>query len=471
MKITAYNFKKEHPNEEDRLRIYKENLIIDGEYKRVVPLDQLFVWDENPKKSTVQDMKRLENMTTKLGQFKSLVVEESGQVLGGNHRKAKWEAMGFKFTTIEVVYPKTEDERMEYALADNDHIAEYDQEALAEKLKLLKNVDLEMFRVNLAPLSKLSMLLDKYADPPKEDEVPPLPTVAVSRTGELYQLGKHRLYCGDSTKAESYKILMDGKRAKMVFTDPPYNIDYKGQPGEKREGIMNDNMTADQFRQFLTDCLTEMMKVNDGAFYICMSPQELYNLHPAFVTAGGHFQSYIIWVKNTFNISGADFQSMYEPILYGWNKDKERYFAGYRDEANVWTNLEAVKPRYEDGMTTITLGLYTLKIKGQVEGEVLRKRDSVDIWEVPKTVKNSEHPTMKPVKLVSKALRASSERGDLVLDPFGGSGSTLIAAEETNRICNMMELDPRYVDVIIKRWEKLTGEQAIKLQEAPAENK
>lgn len=463
MKLTEFDLKKEVPNLEDRVKIYQDNLIIDGEYKRVVPLKLLFNWEDNPKKTTAEDMNRLEKMIRKLGQFKGLIVEENGQVLGGNHRRAKYEAMGFTHTSVEIVYPADEDQRMEYALADNDHIAEYDQEQLAEKLKALKNVDIELFKVNLQPLSKLSALLDKFADPPAEDDVPDLPAVPVSQLGEVYQLGRHRLVCGDATNPKHYEALMNGKRARMVLTDPPYNINYEGQPGQKREGIKNDNMSNNEFRQFLTKSLQCMMDVTDGAFYVCMSPQELKNLHPAFEEAGGHFQSYIIWVKNTFNISGADWQNMYEPILYGWNNAKDRYHAGYRDEANVWTNLEAVKPKYEDGITTINLGLFTLKIKGKVEGEVQRKRDTVDIWEINKPQKNDQHPTMKPVKLCSKAIRASSERGDIVLDPFGGSGSTLIASQETERSCYMMELDPRYVDVIIKRWETLTGEQAVKL--------
>lgn len=464
MKVTDYDLKKEYPDESARLKIYQQNLITDGDRKWIVPIDILHEWEDNPKKSNVEDMNRLEQMVKKLGQFKSLVVEPDGNILGGNHRRKKYEAMGFSFVAIDVVYPQTEDERMEYALADNDHIAEYDQEALVEKLKALKNIDVNLFKVNLAPLSKLSALIDKYDNSAKDDDVPGLPAEAVSKLGEIYQLGRHRLICGDATNKRFYDALMDGKRARMVFTDPPYNIDYKGQPKQKREGIMNDKMTAGQFYQFLLTSIKNMMTVTDGAFYICMAPIELYNLHPAFEESGGHFSTFIIWAKNNFNLSGADWQSMYEPILYGWNNSKEHYHAGYRDEANVWNNLETIRPKYEDGYTTINLGLFKIKLKGRAEGEVMRKRDTVDIWEIKKPLKNDEHPTMKPIKLVSKALRASCERGDNVLDPFGGSGSTLIAAEQTGRNCFMMELDPRYIDVIIKRWENLTGDKAKKIE-------
>lgn len=463
MKITEYNFQKEFLEKKDREKIYKDNLIIDGDYKRVVPLSMLYEWAENPKKSTVQDMGRLEKMTRKLGQFKSLVVEETGQVLGGNHRLLKWRAMGFFYTTVEVVYPQSEDERVEYALADNDHIAEYDQELLAEKLKALKLVDIDLFKVNLAPLSKLSTLLDRFADTPPDDELPDTPSVPMSKTGELYQLGRHRLICGDALEPKYYQALMDNKTARMVFTDPPYNVNYKGHADTRRDTIANDNMSAEEFRQFLTKSLKNMMSVCDGAFYVCMSSQELYNLHPAFTEAGGHFQAYIIWVKNHFTLGGADFQSIHEPILYGWNKNKTRYYAGYRDEVNVWVNMETVKPIYENDYSTFKLGEYELKIKGKVEGEVTRRHETTDIWCISRPSKSEEHPTMKPIKLVSKAIRMSSERGDIVLDPFGRSGSTLIAAETTERTCYMIELDPKFIDVIIKRYENFTGEKAIKL--------
>lgn len=229
---------------------------------------------------------------------------------------------------------------------------------------------------------------------------------------------------------------------------------------------MNDKMTEQAFFRFLVDSLSQMMQRTKGAFYVCMSPGEIYNLHPAFVEAGGHYQGTLVWVNNTFNLSGADWQPQYEPILYGWNKKFDRYYAGYRDEPNVWTNLEALKPTVdEDGDTVIKLGLFTLKLKGKVKGQVMRKRDIVDIWEEKKPSRSDEHPTMKPVKLCAKAIRASSERGGIVLDPFGGSGSTLIAAERSERRCFMMELDPRYIDVIIKRYENVTGNQAKKLGE------
>ncbi len=464
-----YDIISEVPDVEERVALYQKSLIVDGDTKHVVPIDMLFEWEDNPKKAEVKDMARLQKQIEKLGQYKPCIVEVNGRVLGGNHRLKKYRDMGIPLVHISIVYPKDDAERMEFALSDNDHIAEYEQEILAEKLKELKNIDLTLFKVNLGPLSTLAELLDKFADAPPEDEVPDLPATAVSKLGEIYQLGTHRLICGDATVAAYYDALMDKETAQMVFTDPPYNIDYQGTAGNKREGIINDKMSEQAFYRFLVESISRMMEKTHGAFYVCMAKSEMYNLHPAFVEAGGHYQTTLCWVKNTFNLSGSDWQPQYEPILYGWNKKFERYYAGYRDEADVWTNLEALKPIVDvDGDTVIKLGFFTLKLKGKVEGKVLRKRDVTDIWEEKKPSRSDEHPTMKPVKLVSKAIRASSERGAIVLDPFGGSGSTLIAAERTGRRCFMMELDPRYIDVIIKRYENVTGNEARKLGQITA---
>lgn len=460
----VYDLIKETPDVKDRLKIYQKSLITDGDTKHIVPTKMLFEWRDNPKKAEARDMERLKNQIEKLGQYKPVIIEPNGCVLGGNHRLKQYQLMGIDYVWISIVTPKTDEARMEYALSDNDHIASYDEEMLAEKLKELKNIDLTLFKVNLGPLSTLAELLDKFADSPPEDNVPDLPATAVSKLGEIYQLGNHRLICGDATVGAYYDALMDGETAQMVFTDPP--IDYQGSAGNKREGIINDKMSEQAFYRFLVDSLTQMMLRTTGAFYVCMSKQEIYNLHPAFVEAGGHYQGMIIWVKNTFNLSGADWQPQYEPIIYGWNKKHDRYYAGYRDEPDVWTNLEALRPTVdESGNTIIRLGMFTLKLDGKVTGQVLRKRDVTDIWEEKKPTRSDEHPTMKPIKLVSKAIRASSERGAIVLDPFGGSGSTLIAAERTGRKCYMMELDPRYIDVIIKRYENVTGNQAKKLGE------
>ena len=232
----------------------------------------------------------------------------------------------------------------------------------------------------------------------------------------------------------------------------------------KRKGIMNDKMSSEQFYAFLHAALSNMIRATDGALYVCMASSELVNLKRAFEDAGGHWQSFIVWVKNTFTLSRADYQNQYEPILYGWPKEKKNhYFKGTRNEGNVWEPIKRALVAYDGEYTTIKLEGCKIRIKGEVEGEIVDEQRTTDIWRENKPTKSDEHPTMKPIALVARALWNSSQRGEIVLDGFGGSGSTLIAAEQTGRKCYAMELDPKYVDVIVERWEKHTGEKAKKL--------
>lgn len=268
----------------------------------------------------------------------------------------------------------------------------------------------------------------------------------------------HRVLCGDSTKKEDVERLMSGNSAQMCFTDPPYNIDYQGGVGahkqNKRERIQNDKMSKEDFREFLNKAIKSIVKNTDGGIYICMGPSELDSLKGEFEKAGGQWQSFIIWVKNNFTLGGADYQNTYEPILYGWRKGVvNHYFIDRRDIANVWEDLSKVKTEYDGKETTITFAGFKVKLQGKIEkGQVIRKKQYVDIWRHNKPIKSSEHPTMKPISLVTEAILNSSREGNIVLDPFLGSGSTLIASEKTNRICYGIEIDPKYIDVIIQRY-------------------
>jgi len=234
-------------------------------------------------------------------------------------------------------------------------------------------------------------------------------------------LGDHRLLCGDSTSKQDLEKLMSGELADMAFTDPPYNVDYGNNAKDKMRGkdrrIMNDNL-GDDFYQFLKDALTNLLSVTKGACYIAMSSSELDTLQKAFRDAGGKWSTFIVWAKNTFTLGRSDYQRQYEPILYGWREGNDHFWCGARDQG--------------------------------------------DVWFFNKPVKNDLHPTMKPVELVERALRNSSKSRDIVLDLFGGSGSTLIACEKTGRAARLIELDPKYVDVIVRRWQDYSGEQAIR---------
>lgn len=226
----------------------------------------------------------------------------------------------------------------------------------------------------------------------------------------------------------------------MVFTDPPYNVAYTGGMGgdgtvHKRRSILNDKMSSESFYKFLFDMLSNLIAVTSGAFYVCMSSSELHNLWKAFTDAGGHWQTYIIWAKDTFTLSRSDYQHQFEPIMHGLTGD-------IADAAE----REAEPIMY-----------------GWTKHEWYGGRKQGDVWLIDRPKKSAEHPTMKPVMLCAKAIRNSSRRDDIVLDVFGGSGSTLIACEQLYRKCCMIEMDPVYVQTIIDRWQKFTGLTAVKI--------
>jgi DNA modification methylase len=201
-----------------------------------------------------------------------------------------------------------------------------------------------------------------------------------------------------------------------------------------------------------------------GGIYICMSPKELGSLKKAFEEAGGHWSSTIIWVKNNFTLSGNDYQNTYEPILYGWKEGKKPHFVDRRDISNVWEDISTVKHEWDGHYTTITFQGFKVKILGQIEkGSVIKKKQRVDIMRHDKPIKSAEHPTMKPVALVVEAISNSSQNGDIVMDTFLGSGTTLVAAEKAGRICYGCEIDPHYVDIAVRRWEDFTKLKAKKI--------
>lgn len=249
-----------------------------------------------------------------------------------------------------------------------------------------------------------------------EDEPPAPPVKATTTMGQMFRLGSHVLLCGDSTDAECMKKLMGDNQADLIVTDPPYNVAYEGKTKEKMT-IENDEMSNEQFYEFLLSAFKNAHECTrgGGAFYICHSDQHGHIFRNAVVDAGFIIKQCIIWRKNTMVMGRQDYQWDHEPILYGWKKGTH-FFIDDRKQRTV--------------------------------------------WEFPKPNASRHHPTMKPVELCAKAITNSSRPTNIVLDPFGGSGTTLVACEQTGRRCFMMEIDPRYCDVIIERWEKLTGEKS-----------
>jgi DNA modification methylase len=320
------------------------------------------------------------------------------------------------------------EQKKAYILADNRIALNsgWDEELLKLELQELQGVDFDLDLLGFGD-DEIERLLngDQAGGGLTEDDaIPEAPVDPVSRTGDLWILGNHRLLCGDSTVLSDVERLMGGQLADMAFTDPPYNVDYGNSAKDKMRGkdrrILNDAL-GDGFYQFLYDACLNLLVVTKGACYVCMSSSELHTLQKAWIDAGGKWSTFIIWAKNTFTLGRSDYQRQYEPILYGWKQGVDHFWCGDRDQSDIWNYN---KPRVND-----------------------------------------LHPTMKPVELVERAIKNSSKSRDIVLDLFGGSGTTLIACEKTGRQARLIELDPKFVDVIVKRWEEYTGLQAVRSED------
>lgn len=373
-------------------------------------ISKLKGWEKNPRGIKKDDFERLKSQIKELGLYKPFLVDKNENiVLGGNMRLKACLELGIKDVPVNFVDAPTDELKIKYALSDNDRAGYYEENQLSELILSVPDLDLSDYKVDLGKLTSVEELLNRFVPDPEEDEAPEVTENPVSKLGEVYQLGRHRVMCGDSTKSDDVEKLMDGKKADMVFTDPPYNIAYEGG-SKKREMIENDEVV--DFYQFLLDAYTSMFTFTKGgaAFYVCHADSERVNFTKAFKDAGGYLSSVIIWAKNNATFGRSDYFWRHEPILYGWNASGSHQWFGDR------------------------------------------KQDT--IWNIDRPSRSDEHPTMKPITLIAKAVGNSSKTDDIVMDLFLGSGSTLIACEQANRTCYGMELDPKYTDVIRKRYWK-----------------
>lgn len=311
-------------------------------------------------------------------------------------------------------------------LADNKvNESGWDFDALNDELAKLSNE----FDMTDFGFDAIEDLTDDAKEAEEDDFDVDAPVDTRAKLGDIWQLGRHRLMCGDSTDEHDVETLMNGQKVRFVFTDPPWNVNYgaeeEGNPmGYKPRTILNDFMGTEDFKKFMLKAFGCMNKASEpGAMtYVVMSAQEWGNMMLTLAANDYHWSSTIIWNKDQLVLSRKDSHTKYEPIWYGWKS-------------------------------------------GEARLHPLKDRKQCDVWDFDRPKRSDEHPTMKPVELVAKAMDNSSNKGDNVLDLFGGSGTTLIAAEQLERKCYMMELDPHYVDVILARWEQLTGEQAVLLNE------
>ena len=348
-----------------------------------------------------------------------IVLDEQGVIVVGHTRWLAAQKLGLEQVPVHVAENLTPGQVRAYRLLDNRSHEEtsWDEDLLGFELLDLKNIgiDMDLTGFDLGEIDDLLSRIDIQVGLSDVDAVPEVPETSVSRPGDLWLLNNHRLLCGDATNRRDVDRVLEERNADMVFCDPPYSVSYTGKTARKLT-IQNDDLGAG-FYDLLHGACANILAVTKGAVYICMSSSELHTLFRAFTEAGGHWSTFIIWAKNNFTLGRSDYQRQYEPILYGWADGSPRYWCGDRNQG--------------------------------------------DVWFVDKPAVNDLHPTMKPVELVQRALRNSSKSRGVVFDPFGGSGSTLIACETTGRQARLIELDPKYVDVIVKRWQDYTGRKAV----------
>jgi site-specific DNA-methyltransferase (adenine-specific) len=400
---------------------------------------------KNARKRTDRSAKLIAESLQRYGAARSIVIDEDNRILAGNGTIEGAKAAGIKNIRVietdgtEIIAVKrtglSEDEKIGLALADNrtSDLSDWDKD-------MLQQLSAEHDLTPWFDADDLAEILGEVEQLPAEgltdaDDVPEAPEEPVTKLGDLWVLGDHRLLCGDSTVITDVERLMAGGKADLLLTDPPYNVDItaknemlekagKARKDKATYGIKNDAMSDQDFRQFLRDvCITADSAMRPGAvFYIWHADSEGYNFRGACLDVGWKVRQCLVWVKSVFAIGRSDYHWKHEPCLYGW-KD---------GAAHSW--------------------------------ESDRKQTTVLNFDKPAS--SGLHPTMKPVDLFQYQMANSTKPGNIVLDSFGGSGTTMIAAERINRKARLMELDPRYCDVIIKRWEDFTGKKAI-LEEAP----
>ena len=390
-----------------------------------VAIDSVTPYEKNPRKIPKEAVDKVAASIREFGFKQPIVVDKDMVIIVGHTRLMAAKKLGYEKVPVLVASDLSPEKARAYRLADNktNELTDWDFDTLQKELESFLSVEdfnMEDFGFDMSFLDK------KSADDVNDDDFEPDNAYTEARDnchvtlGDIWELGDHRLMCGDSTKHDDVQKLLGGGTADLCVTDPPYNVDYEGK-GDIGMKIKNDKMDKSKFFNFLYDAFSSMASIlKDGCpFYIWFASREHLNFESALNNAGLNVRQELVWNKNSMTLGRQDYQWKFEPCLYGWKEGASHKWYGGRDKTNV---LEFNKP-----------------------------------------LRSDMHPTMKPVPLFAYLIENSSKEGDIVVDIFGGSGTTLIACEEMNRVCRMMELDPIYCQVIINRWEALTGRKARKI--------
>ena len=379
-----------------------------------ISVQKLIPYVNNARTHSPEQVNKLRSSLREFGFVNPLIIDREFNVIAGHGRLEAAKAEGYEEVPCVFIDDMTEAQKKAYILADNRMAldAGWDNDLLKVELEALQGMDFDVSLTGFDDKELASLFeTDTEGQDDDFDVDAELEKPKFSKAGDVWILGRHRLICGDSTKQDTIDLLMDGKKANLVVTDPPYNVNYEGSAGK----IKNDNMASDKFYEFLFDAFSCMEKAmaDDASIYVFHADTEGLNFRRAFNDAGFYLSGCCIWEKPSLVLGRSPYQWQHEPCLYGWKKTgKHQWYSG---------------------------------------------RKETTIWHFEKPKKNADHPTMKPIPLLVYPIKNSSMSNSIVLDPFGGSGSTLIACEQTDRICHTCELDEKYCDVIVKRYIEQRG--------------
>ena len=437
---------------------------------REVGIAALRPYDRNAKQHGREQVERIARSIRELGFLSPCLIDQDMNVIAGHGRILAAKAIGMETVPCVFVEGMTEAERKAYILADNrlTEMGEWDMDLVQQELAALADADFDISLTGFDPDLRFDDSMGQIQDDGWTEE-PDRAEEPRSRIGDIYQLGAHRLMCGDSTDPGMVAALMNGEKADMMVTDPPYNIGLGGDESGSAQSsdemskhrkkqddgafLLNDNLGEKEFVEFLTKAMRNGKDAlrDGGAFYVWYATRTTEQFLEGLKKAGMEVKQILIWVKSHFTLGRQDYQWQHEPCLYGWKEGAAHYFLDSRKQSTV---IEDMLP-----------DLAHMK-KAEMEAllkEIYAEETATDVIHESKPNVSELHPTMKPLKLIARQIRNSSQPGEKVLDLFGGSGTTLIACEQMDRKCFMMEYDPHYADVIVDRWEKMTGMKALKV--------
>lgn len=406
-------------------------------------IEDLTPYEKNPRKND-EAVKYVAESIKQFGFKVPIVIDKDGIIVAGHTRYKAAKKLKLNEVPCIVADDLTDEQVKAFRLADNKvaERSEWDFDLLDDELQELTGFDMTVFgfEEEEQPEEELEADEDGY-----DEEIPEEPK---TKPGDIYKLGNHILMCGDSTNSKDVEKLMNGESADLVVTDPPYNVAVKNSKGMT---IENDDMDSGQFGEFLTACFCNLERSlkPGGAFYVWHGSSEHINFEKSLNNAGLKVREQLIWNKNNFILGRQDYHWKHEPCMYGWKDGASHYFIDDRTQSTVFEDkgIDIKKLKKEEMIKLLE--------------EFLSEKISTTVINEDKPAANDLHPTMKPIKLIARLIKNSSKQNEIVLDLFGGSGSTLITCEQLNRRCRMMEYDPRYADVIVDRWEAFTGEKAV----------